>query len=512
MNELPRQKLREVVARHGREVARDARRVEGLLRDHSGGHRREVSALVAALEEHVPADMLDAPADTPREVVLARMARRLADNRALSESAARWSVNSWALALGLISEDELRDIERRDAPSEDAATSPAEGGPADDERAARTSSATPSAARTGGPAVVVSARGDGDFTSIAEAVRHAAPGARLLVRPGQYADGIVLDKQVEIVGDGPREQIVVECAGASCLQMQTESARVAGLTLRASARDGAAFFAVDIPRGRLLLEDCDISSETLSCVAAHGPAAAPLVRRCHVHGGADSGLYFFDEATGTVEDCRIYENANVGVAVTGRASVNITRSRIHDGASAGVVAWQEGVCLVEDSDIYANRLAGLGVSEGAKLTARSCRVYEGENSGVFVHREGEAVLEGCDLHGHRNAEAAVTTRGRLFLDGCRVRRGRDSGVFLRDEGQALLKDCDVSEHADSGATVGAGSVLAVLSSRVNGNARFAVRVAEGATARVEDSDLSGNGLGAWDTERGANVEAERNSE
>ena len=52
--------------------------------------------------------------------------------------------------------------------------------------------------------------------------------------------------------------------------------------------------AVEVTRGRLLLEDCDISSRTLSCVAAHGDATEPLIRRCRVHDGADSGLYFFD--------------------------------------------------------------------------------------------------------------------------------------------------------------------------------------------------------------------------
>src|SRR3712207_3690877 len=111
MNELPRQKLRELVARHGRPIVRDARRVEALLKDYSGRFRREVSVLVSALEEGVPQDMLDAPTGTPPRVLLARMARRLTDRLALSEEAARWSANSWALALGLVSDDELKALE-----------------------------------------------------------------------------------------------------------------------------------------------------------------------------------------------------------------------------------------------------------------------------------------------------------------------------------------------------------------------------------------------------------------
>ena len=513
MNGQPREKLREIVARHGRAVVHNARRCEGLLRDYSAQHRREVSVLVSALEEHVPEDLLAAPAGTPRAVLLKRLARRLSDNRALSEPAAAWSVNSWALALGLISDDELKALEEA-GPAARAAD-----GPRDDGGAAPPTSGETRAASNKSPArvpadaasVVASVAGGGDYASIREALANVVSSGRVLVRPGVYEEAILLDKRVNIVGDGPRDEIVVRVAGASCLKSSAEAARVAGLTLRGAAGGGAAgSFAVDVLRGELVLEDCDVSSETLSCVAVHGREAAPLIKRCRIHGGADSGLYFFDGASATVEDCEVYGNANVGVAITGGARAVVTRSKVYGGANAGVVVWQGGEAILEGCEVYGNRLANLGVSEGAKLTARSCHVHEGENSGVFVHREGEAVLEGCELYGHREAEAAVTTRGRLFLSGCRVHGGRDSGVVAREGGRALVRGCEVSDNSGSGATASAGSVLAVVGSTIYDNARFGVEVAAGATARVEDSDLTGNGLGPWGVEYGAEVESERN--
>jgi hypothetical protein len=508
MNEQPRQKLQEIVARHGRSVIQNARRCEGLLRDYSGGHRREVSVLVSALEEHVPHDLLAAPAGTPRRVMLKRLARRLSDYRALSEPAAAWSVNSWALALGLISDDELKAVEQAGADAA-AAAGPEVGkdfGGANSEPARTPPKTAAAPASAGAASVVASAKGDGDYASINEALTAVAPGGRVLVRPGTYEEGILLDKRVNVVGDGPREEIVVKSADASCLKSSAEAARVAGLTLRG----GAAFFAVDVLRGELVLEDCDVSSETISCVAVHGPEAAPLLKRCRVHDSADSGLYFFDGAAGTVEDCEISGSANVGVAVTGGARVIVRRSKVFGGANAGVAVWQGGTGLLEECEVYGNRLANLGVSEGAKLMARDCRVGEGGNSGVFAHREGEAVLENCEVYGHREAEAAATTGGKLFLNNCHVRSGRDSGVFIRDGGQALLRACVVGGNAGAGASVGDGSVLAVLASRINDNTRYAVEVAAGGTARVEDSDLTGNGLGPWDVEYGAEVESEGN--
>ena len=107
MKDAPRQKLREIIKRHGRSIIENPRRCENLLRDYCGEFRREISVLTMALEEHAVADMLAAPASLPRKVALSRLAQRLCDNLALSEAAARWSIESWALALGVISEAEL---------------------------------------------------------------------------------------------------------------------------------------------------------------------------------------------------------------------------------------------------------------------------------------------------------------------------------------------------------------------------------------------------------------------
>jgi hypothetical protein len=52
------------------------------------------------------------------------------------------------------------------------------------------------------------------------------------VREGLYNESIVLDKSVEIIGDGAAEKIIVRSTNSSCIAMQTEKALVRGLTLQ----------------------------------------------------------------------------------------------------------------------------------------------------------------------------------------------------------------------------------------------------------------------------------------
>jgi WD40 repeat protein len=100
MTDLLRQKLCDIVAAHGPAVGDDPRRCAELLRqavpDDGGG----VEALLRALEAHVPARLTLLTEPMGLAPVTSGLVRRLVDEQGLSEEAARWAVESWAVALG----------------------------------------------------------------------------------------------------------------------------------------------------------------------------------------------------------------------------------------------------------------------------------------------------------------------------------------------------------------------------------------------------------------------------
>jgi hypothetical protein len=108
MNNLPRQTLRRILAKHGKEICGDARRCESLLNDLCGAYRREINVLVTAIEERVPLDLLAGNRSMPLELLLTRIEKRLEEQTALTGEAARWAVESWALALDLVAESEIQ--------------------------------------------------------------------------------------------------------------------------------------------------------------------------------------------------------------------------------------------------------------------------------------------------------------------------------------------------------------------------------------------------------------------
>lgn len=102
MHDLPRQKLSELLNKHGHSLCDDAKKLEGLLKDVlRNEHKRETFVLISSLREGVAHELRGSRSGMPPAALAVKLTRQLCDNLALDEAAARWSVESWAIALGV---------------------------------------------------------------------------------------------------------------------------------------------------------------------------------------------------------------------------------------------------------------------------------------------------------------------------------------------------------------------------------------------------------------------------
>ncbi len=117
-----------------------------------------------------------------------------------------------------------------------------------------------------------------------------------------------------------------------------------------------------ITRGRLELEDCDITSRGLSCVSIqHG--AEPLVRGNHIHDGRQEGVYAGEGASGAIENNKIYMNSLAGVAIWRTASPTVRGNEIY-GCKEGIYVGDRGSGLIENNKIHDNRGPGIKTEGG----------------------------------------------------------------------------------------------------------------------------------------------------
>jgi F-box protein 11 len=303
-------------------------------------------------------------------------------------------------------------------------------------------------AKTEPPTRVVDQMHHGDHLTITEAIEAANPGDRILVRPGLYYGGLVIDKPLEIIGDGNLDDVVVQAVGMDALLFKTTMGRVVNLTLRQMG-GGGYWFGVDIAQGRLELDGCDITSQSLSGVAIHSDAD-PRLRRNRIHDCEAGGVFVYENGQGVLEDNEIFENAFAGVEIKAGGTPTLRRNRIHDGKAGGVFVGGNGQGVLEDNEIFGNAYSGVEIAEDGNPTLRRNRIHD-TNVGVYIH----------------------------------------------DNGQGVLEDNEIFGNALSGVWIETGGNPTVRRNRINNNGYVAVFASMGGGGTIEDNDLSGNAMGAW---------------
>jgi F-box protein 11 len=258
----------------------------------------------------------------------------------------------------------------------------------------------------------------GDFTSISAAVEAADPGDRILIRPGLYQEGVVLEKPLELLGDGPMQDIEIRASGQDAILFRASIGRVANLTLRQMGGEGK-WNGVDIAQGRLDLEGCDISSRSHSSVIIH-EGADPRIRRNRIHSGEEGGIFVYSRGLGTLEDNDISNNEKTGVMIMKDGDPILRRNRIRDNQEAGVLIYDNGRGTLEDNDITGNKNSGIEIKTNGNPIVRNNRINRNQYLGILVNEDGRGVIEDNDLTD--NAEGSL-----LIAPGCEnnVRRNNN---------------------------------------------------------------------------------------
>jgi len=107
--------LAHIIRQYGRSIIDEPQLCGALLRDLCPENRREVNVLLTSLREGVATELVRTSQGALVELFLGGLANRLESEHALNTHAARWAVESWALALGCITENQAT-ISSMDAP------------------------------------------------------------------------------------------------------------------------------------------------------------------------------------------------------------------------------------------------------------------------------------------------------------------------------------------------------------------------------------------------------------
>jgi parallel beta-helix repeat protein len=209
---------------------------------------------------------------------------------------------------------------------------------------------------------------NGQYPTINSALKAAKDGDKIIVKTGLYRESIVLDKTVELIADGSP---IIEST-SDCITMETDYAVVKGFTLQCHAKEEDEMVGVYIPQGKLVLESCDITCNSLACIQINNEETQAIIRHCKIHDGNKSGISIYDRATAQIEDCEIFDNAYSGIAIKTGGNPTIRRCKITNNGYGAIWVHKNGKATVEDCDLRGNQ-------KGAWLIDKTSQVQKRNN-------------------------------------------------------------------------------------------------------------------------------------
>ena len=289
------------------------------------------------------------------------------------------------------------------------------------------------------PRLVVDQSGHGHHRTIGEAIRASVvPGTLITVKPGIYREALVLDRDVEIVG---------EATDTDALTVTADRASVRNLTVRAVG-SGDTSGAVWVQQGRVVIEGCDLTSAIGEVVSITGKDSAPVIRDCQIRDGKSHGVYVYEQGQGTIEKCVISGNALAGVQIKTGGNPVIRDCEIRDGKQCGVRVYEQGQGTIEQCVISGNTFSGVAIKTGGNPVVRDCEIRDGKRSGVYVFEQGQGTIEKCVISGNALSGVEISEGGNPTVRDCQIRDGKQSGVYVHDQGQGTFTGNTLTGNAN----------------------------------------------------------------
>ena len=346
--------------------------------------------------------------------------------------------------------------------------------------------------------VTVDPTGEGDHTTMAEALAIAESGDTIKLRPGTYAESLELRQDVTLMGEGPRERIIVEPPSGPALTCSGPAPRVAGLSLRTSDRSANT---IEIVGGAPVIESCELSGAGPAVVSlAGGTRAALRGNRIHDTPRGGMGIGVGARARPTIEYNEIAVGRDQpGIVVAGEgAEPTILQNRIH-GTSIGINMHSAAGGEVRANEVVACVQAGIAVGgTGTAPTVRGNAVHSSETgAGISIYDGATPIVEDNDVG--MNGALGIAVGGTGSLPEIRENQvhdtARGSGIVLFEGAGGTLEDNEVVHNGLCGIELrGEGTAAVLRGNRAEANGRSGIYIEGGAAGRLEDNALTGNGL------------------
>jgi nitrous oxidase accessory protein NosD len=329
--------------------------------------------------------------------------------------------------------------------------------------------------------IVVAQDGSGDHTAIADAVEAAVDGDTIFVRPGTYAESVVIDKDITLAGEGDVADIVVSAPndgpkarvrkdGGSeagyAFHLIDSNADVSGLTF--SGRPSQVLVTGGSPTIHdLVMEGVD-QGDTLDVGGSIsiGGGSTATVRDNRIAGGAS--IMTFDASRPIIERNDLRETSGI-YGYFGDGAV-VRGNRIWRPAGSGIRSMDPADIEISANEIVDPSSWGIELAFGPGAEGTTVTVSDNTISGAEIAALSTAGLDGLEVTGNtfRGNGTAVAWNADHGLIADNIIEDGAAGIVI-SQGAPEVRRNSIAGQTGRGLVVGAATSPTIADNRSCGN-------------------------------------------
>lgn len=301
------------------------------------------------------------------------------------------------------------------------------------------------------------------FTSIQAAIKAAKPGAIICIEPGIYYESLFVNKNIELVGNGTPEQIIVESQSKACVFVDSTAAKLTNITFKGLGE--ANQYGAQLHNGEIIVKNCIFLS-------------------------SGTGVIIGDATGMTVFQKCLFHNSKWGLAVSNAVDCKLIDCTITANSEGGFRAGVDSNPIFQQTKITHNRL-GAFFAEKANGTLENCQFSQNQ-LGVQITHFSAPIFNGCRFE-RNELHLDINHRGIGIIHRCRI-SGGDVGIRVRNQGHVSITETTMGSMGKQNVWL-AGSTIQLKDSRLK-QSPIGVYVKNALQSKIENTSFAKHGEAA----------------
>jgi hypothetical protein len=327
--------------------------------------------------------------------------------------------------------------------------------------------------------------------TIQSALDGAPSGSVIEVEPGVYHEDLWIDRMIEIVGAGAKEEVIILGKKYATIEMSAGYAVLKNITLRQARNNDSPV--VVIHKGALVLDGCEIHAEKGPGISIAVDEAEPILRRCQIVSQKNAAILNRSRGKVLFEECRLHSESDMTTILVAEGDPVFRKCTITGTKGYGVFVEENGKGVFEECNLFGfDHSPAIGIDGGSPSFIRT-QIHDGKTSGIVMSR-GKGKFEECKIFTVGEIETAIRvldqSEPKFFA--CTIKNCPEGAFFFKNGGGGMVDQCELYGFINKPAIrILNEAGPHILRSRIHDGNKEAVRCEKSGKGILESCELFG---------------------